>query len=82
MKPARITGYRLSSNCTRLCWGITLTPASSAGQALALSHDGRGDKRAFDRLRPNGAGDPIAALEVIYSRGNGVGYGLAVYWPG
>ncbi len=34
--------------------GITLTPASSAGQALALSHDGRGDKRAFDRLRPNG----------------------------
>ncbi len=42
---------RLSSNCTRLCRGITLTPASSAGQALALSHDGRGDKRAFDRLR-------------------------------
>ena len=29
----------------RLRRGITLT--------LALSHDGRGDKRAFDRLRPN-----------------------------
>ena len=29
----------------RLSGGITLTPA--------LSHDGRGDKRAFDRLRPN-----------------------------
>ena len=29
--------------------GITLTPASSAGQALALSHDGRGDKRTHRR---------------------------------
>ena len=28
-------------------------PRSATGQALALSHDGRGDKRAFDRLRPN-----------------------------
>ncbi len=35
----------LSSNCRRLRRGITLT--------LALSHDGRGDKKAFDRLRPN-----------------------------
>ncbi len=36
---------RLSSNCPHLRRGVTLT--------LALSHDGRGDKRAFDRLRPN-----------------------------
>ena len=28
-------------------------PYRSMGQAPALSHDGKGDKRAFDRLRPN-----------------------------
>ena len=28
-------------------------PCRSTGQPPALSHDGRGDKRAFDRLRPN-----------------------------
>ena len=27
--------------------GTTLTPVSSTGQALALSHDGRGDTRAL-----------------------------------
>ena len=37
---------KLSSNCPRLRRSITLT--------LALSHDGRGDKRAFDRLRAKG----------------------------
>ncbi len=33
---------------------ITLTPVSSTGQALALSHEGEG--MSFDRLRTNGVG--------------------------
>ena len=38
--------FRLSASQT-----LTLAPVSSTGQAL--SHDGRGDKWAFDRLKPN-----------------------------